>query len=149
MGECCLRSVFSLLGVDVDALKRKKTLWSCYGLQLWLLSQSQTNHWPWVFSSSELSSHSSTSPPAGVVCSSLRSSVLCLFLRLFRFLPAVLEQACTFLADGSSRSRGWLFPIPSPHLPSLTLSMASSVVIGEVIRWVGTISFIKHENKQK
>lgn len=126
----------------------EETPWLSNGLQCWLFSQSQTNHWPWVFSSSELSSQSSTSPPAGVVCSSLRGSVLCFFLRLFLFLPAVLEQACTFLADGSSGPRGWLFPIPgSPHLPSLPLSTASSVVIGEVIRWVGTISFIK-QNKQ-
>lgn len=125
----------------------KITLWSSNGLQRCLWSQSQTNHWQWVLSSSELRSHSPTSPPVGMVCSSLRSSVLCLFLRLFLFLPGVLEQACTCLADGTSGPTDWLFPIAgSPHLPSLPLSTASSVVIGEVIRWVGTISFVK-ENK--
>lgn len=100
-------------------------------------------------SSSELRSHSSSSPAADtVVCSSLRGSALCFLLRLFFFLPAELEQGWRFTETGSSRLRGWLVSaVVPPHLDSLLLNRGSSVGIGEVTKWAGTISCFREKNK--
>lgn len=98
-------------------------------------------------SSSELRSHSSSSPAAdAVVCSSLRGSALCFLLRLFFFLPAELEQGWRFTETGSSRLRGWLVSaVVPPHLDSLLLNRGSSVGIGEVTKWAGTISCFREK----
>lgn len=95
-------------------------------------------------SSSELSSQSSSSPPAGVdVCSSFRGSALCFLLRLFFFLPAELEQGWVFPETGfSGLSGGLVSTTDPPHLGSLLLNRTSSVGMGEVTKWAGTISCV-------